>query len=208
MKILIGAVLLGASLLAVSPACGQNVKAGSTAPQFLQVGDVVKVEIWREKDLSGEFQIPENGVVVLPKIGEWKVTERAPEELKSALVAEYHKYLRNPSINITFLRRVNVLGAVKEPGVFPVDETMTIANVLALAGGTTPMGKPDEVQLFRKGEKLVTRITQQTRVSDLALQSGDQLYVPERSWMARNTGVVAAVISGMVSVAVAIIVNH
>ena len=49
----------------------------------------------------------------------------------------YDHRLVDGSEAVTFLRRVNVLGAVKEPGVYPVDETMTIANVLALAGGTT-----------------------------------------------------------------------
>jgi protein involved in polysaccharide export with SLBB domain len=128
--------------------------------------------------------------------------------LKPEIVSEYQKYLRNPSIEITFLRRVNVLGAVNEPGVYPVDETMTIANVLALAGGTSHDGKPDEVQLHRDGRKLVTKITQRTRVADLALQSGDQLYVPERSWAARNSPLVAAFVSGLVSVAIAVIVQN
>ncbi|HUP88862.1 MAG TPA: polysaccharide biosynthesis/export family protein, partial [Longimicrobiales bacterium] len=177
------------------------------AGDFIKVGDVVRLWIWREEDMSGDFVVPESGVVVFPRIGERKVTGRALRELKAEMLTDYQKYLRNPSIEITFLRRVNVLGAVKKPGVFPVDPTMTISNVLALAGGTSEGGKPDEVQLFRDGQKLVTRITERTRISELPLQSGDQLFVPERSWAARNTGVIAAVISGAVSVAIAIIVN-
>jgi len=174
----------------------------------LRPGDVLKLWIWREEEMSGSFAVPEDGVVVLPKIGARKVVGRAPAELKAEILAEYQKYLRNPSIEITFLRRVNVLGAVKEPGVYPVDETMTIANVLALAGGTSSQGKPDEVQLHRDGRKLVARITQQTRIADLPLQSGDQLYVPERSWAARNSPLVAAFVSGLVSVAIAVIVQN
>jgi polysaccharide export outer membrane protein len=186
--------------------------AQSAAPtadtQSLKVGDVVRLWIWREPDMSGDFMVPESGKIVFPRIGEWPVTGLAMPELKSALLAAYQKYLRNPSIEVTFLRRVNVLGAVKAPGVYPVDETMTISNVLALAGGTGEGGKPDEVQLFRNGQKLVTKITQRTKLSDLPLQSGDQIYVPERGWVSRNMPLIATLISGAVSVAIAIIVNH
>ncbi|MGQ0560343.1 MAG: polysaccharide biosynthesis/export family protein [Gemmatimonadota bacterium] len=172
------------------------------------MGDVLKLWIWREEDLSGEFAVPESGVVVLPKIGPWKVTGQPTTDLKRALVAEYEKYLRNPAIEITFLRRVNVLGAVNEPGVFSLDETMTVAHALALAGGTRPDGKSDEVQLFRGDQKLVGRISQRTRIADLAIQSGDQLFVPERGWIARNSGLVAALLSGAVSVTIALIVQN
>lgn len=200
------ALLLVGLLLPLRPVSAQA-PAAPPSSDFLKVGDVVRLWIWREEDMSGDFPVPENGLVVFPRIGERKVVGRSLADLKAEILSEYQKYLRNPSIEITFLRRVNVLGAVKKPGVFPVDQTMTIANVLALAGGTSEGGKPDEVQLFRDGQKLVTRINERTRLSELPLQSGDQLYVPERSWAARNTGLIAALISGAVSVAIAIIVN-
>jgi polysaccharide export outer membrane protein len=206
-RILLTVVVLLTS--AVSASAQQGAPATKAAGnESLRPGDVLKLWIWREEEMSGSFPVPEDGVVVLPKIGARKVIGRAPAELKAEILAEYQKYLRNPSIEITFLRRVNVLGAVKEPGVYPVDETMTIANVLALAGGTTSQGKQDEVQLHRDGKKLVTKITQQMRVADLPLQSGDQLYVPERSWAARNSPLVAAFVSGLVSVAIAVIVQN
>jgi polysaccharide export outer membrane protein len=160
--------------------------------------------IWREEDMSGEFQVPESGVVVLPKLGSVNVTGRATETLKAELIAEYQKYLRNTAIEITFMRRVNVLGAVNQPGVYSVDPTMTVANALALAGGTRPDGKSDQVQLFRDGTKLVAKITQRTRIADLPIQSGDQLYVPERSWLAR-TGIVTAIVPTLVSVAITLL---
>src|SRR5688572_8886864 len=184
--------------------------AGAT-PQgsvTLRPGDVVKLWVWREEEMTGEFPVPENGVIVFPKIGPWKVVGKSTTTLKEELLAEYLKYLRNPSIEVTFLRRVSVLGAVREPGLYPVDETMSVASVLALAGGATDNGKPDHVELFRDGTKLVTRISQRTRISELPLRSGDQLYVPERSWVARNSALVSTLLSGAVSVAIAIIVNN
>jgi polysaccharide export outer membrane protein len=178
-----------------------------SASDSLRAGDVVRLSIWREKDLSGEFQVPVSGQIVFPKIGVVKVTGRMTEELKGDLIEQYQKYLRNPSIEVTFLRRVNVLGAVNEPGVYPLDETMTVANALALAGGTRPDGRPDEVQLFRDGKKLVAKVTQQTRIADLQIRSGDQLYVPERSWTSRNQGLISTLLSGLISVTIALLVR-
>jgi protein involved in polysaccharide export with SLBB domain len=140
-------------------------------------------------------------------LGARKVTGMSADMLKSALVAEYEKYLRNPAIELTFLRRINVLGAVNSPGVYTVDETMTIAHAVALAGGARDDGKADEVKLFRNGEVLVGQISQRTRLADLPIRSGDQLWVPQRSWLSRNAGLVTAVISGAVSVAVTLIVQ-
>lgn len=180
----------------------QTADAQNVGMDSLRAGDVIKLRIWREEDMSGEFAVPEDGVVILPKIGAWKVTNRITNDLKTEIINAYQKYLRNPSIEVTFLRRVNVLGAVNEPGVYPLDETMTVANALALAGGTRQDGKPDEVQLLRDGEKLVARISQRTRIADLPIRSGDQLYVPERGWLWR-AGIVPAVVSGLVTLTVA-----
>lgn len=206
MKTIVRALLLAALL--VLPLRRGFAQETKSAEGSLKVGDVVKLGIWREPDLSGDFQVPESGVVIFPKIGAVRVVDRPLPELKDSLLAAYQKYLRNPSIDIRFLRRVNVLGEVKQPGIYPVDETMTIANVLALAGGARETGKPDEVQLFRDGNKLIAHITQRTRLSDLPLESGDQIYVPERSWASRNSALMATLISGAVSVAIAIIVNR
>ena len=120
-------------------------------------------------------------------------------ELREALLAEFQKYLRNPSIEITFLRRVNVLGAVRKPGVYPLDPTMTVAMALAMAEGTTPEGRSDRVELIRDGERLIANINQRTRIAELPIRSGDQLYVPERAWISRNSVLVAALVSGVFS---------
>jgi protein involved in polysaccharide export with SLBB domain len=200
-------ILFGLSTI---PARAQTSAPASASVRMdtLRVGDVLKLWIWREEDLSGEFAVPESGIVVLPKIGARKVIGQPTSDLKNALIAEYQKYLRNPAIEITFLRRVNVLGAVNEPGVFSLDETMTVAHALALAGGARPDGQSDKVQLIRDGQMLVGKISQRTKIADLQIRSGDQLFVPERGWASRNSGLVAALLSGAISVTIALIVQN
>lgn len=187
-----------------APAQGQ-----STAPamdqQFVHPGDVVKLWVWREEELSGEFLVPESGTVVFPKIGPWKVVDTPMRELRDTLLVEFQKYLRNPSIEVSFLRRINVLGAVRKPGVYPLDATMTVAMAVAMAEGATPEGRPDRVELLRDGERLVAQISQRTRIGDLPIRSGDQLYVPERSWISRNSGAVVSGVISLLSITIAIL---
>lgn len=198
-------VALAGGALAQSPA-PEPAKA-SPGSGTLRPGDVVKLTIWREKDLSGELTVDENGVVVFPKLGPMRVTEVAPEALRDTLVALYQRYLVNPSIEVTLLRRVTILGAVRKPGVYPVDPTTTIADALALAGGVAPEGRMNRLELRRGDQRIDIDVHAGMRIADSPIQSGDQLYVPERSWLARNVGVVTTLISVASSVAVALILR-
>ena len=201
---------IGALTILASPAAAQEPTVKAADQEFVRPGDVVKLWVWREDQLSGEFLVPETGVVVFPKIGAHRVTDLPMSQLRDTLLVEFRKYLRNPSIEISFLRRVNILGAVRRPGVYPLDPTMTVAMALAMAEGSTSEGVADRVELLRDGQRLVANITQKTRIADLPIQSGDQLYVPQRSWASRNMGLVATVVSGvfgLISVMLAISSN-
>ncbi|HEX7117815.1 MAG TPA: polysaccharide biosynthesis/export family protein [Longimicrobiales bacterium] len=177
------------------PLAAQETAEKAAAVDMLLPGDVIRLRIWREPDLTGEFPIAADGIVVLPKLGPLRATGQPPAALERKIIEMYGRYLRNPSIDVVFLRRINIQGAVRQPGLFPVDPTMTVGDALALAGGATPNGKPDEIELLRGGEKVTVDIDETTRISDLPIRSGDQLYVPERSWFVRNQGLVAALLS-------------
>lgn len=158
----------------------------------LKPGDVVRLKIWREPDLSGDFVVDEGGTVVVPKLGRMQVVGLSPDSLKSHLINSYSVYLRNPAIDVVLLRRITILGGVRNPGLYPVDPTMTLADAYALAGGIAPEGKLDEVELVRGSERTSYKLSGTTRIADTPLRSGDQLYVPTRSWLARNTWAVTA----------------
>lgn len=172
----------------------------------LRPGDIVRLRIWREEDLSGEFQVNARGVVVFPRLGEYDVLNETAEHLVTRLVDDYRRYLLNPSIEITVLRRVNILGAVSKPGIYNVDPTITIADALALAGGVTPIGNGDKIRLIRDGAVL-TSISVATRIGDSPVQSGDQLFIPERSVFKRNTALYTTLISAAVTISVALFIR-
>lgn len=174
-------------------------RAQTPAADGLRPGDIIRLQIWREPDLSGEFPVDETGAVVLPRLGPVTVAGQSADSLKARLVRAYEGFLNHSSINVTLLRRLQILGAVRNPGLYPVDATMTVADALALAGGTTPQGNPDRIELVRGGERLAGRLSRNTQIVGSQIQSGDQIFVPERSWISRNTGVVFGAISAVLA---------
>src|SRR5665213_500648 len=192
-------MLIVLTTVVISPARGQDSTGRQHAQHMsgahLKPGDMVRLRVWREPDLSGDFQVDEAGVVVFPRVGSVSVLMISPDSLKRTLINAYSEYLKDPSIDVTLLRRITVGGAVRTPGLYPVDATMTINDVLALAGGPTPEGKHNEVTLIRDGHTIATELNKSARVDESPLQSGDQIYVPERSWLSRNTAIFTAVIT-------------
>lgn len=182
-------------------------KASPAVAAALQPGDLIRLKIWREPELSGDYLVDEVGIAVFPLLGPIQVTTESPESLKTRLIAAYGEYLRNPAIEVLPLRRVNILGAVREPGLHPVDATMTLADAIALAGGSTPQGDVDKIDLIRAGTRIKGRLSQTSTLADLAIQSGDQLFVPERSWISRNSGILATTISASVSLIIALFIR-
>lgn len=194
-------LLLLAALLAAAPGlAAQSGDAGTVRP-----GDVVRLKIWQEPDLSGEFAVHESGTVVIPKLGPVQAGGMTDQALRQRLVAGFGEYLQHNSIDVTVLRRIQVLGAVRNPGLYPVDGTMSIADVLAVAGGTGQDARVDRVQLVRAGRRLDVRLTGQERVADTPIRSGDQLFVPQRGWADRNTGTVVSVLTAGAGMLVALL---
>jgi polysaccharide export outer membrane protein len=177
----------------------------STVDVAAQPGDKVKVKIYREEELSGEFVVPENGVVAFPKIGSVAVNTMSTDSLHKLLIAEYSKSLRDPAIEVTVLRRVNVVGSVRSPGFYYADPTVTVKGALALAGGVTPEGNKNKLELLRGGQHTTVSLTQMGTIADSPVQSGDQVSAPEKSWLSRNTALVVSGVTGLALVLVTII---
>lgn len=178
-----------------------------TSPTLLP-GDAVRVQVWREGDLSGTFTVDDRGIVTLPLLGEREVVGLDPTRLRDNLLADYKTYLQNPSIEVTILRRINILGAVRSPGLYPVDATISLADALALAGGITPIGDPNRIELVRDNEVIAKGVSQASMIGASDIRSGDQIVVGEKSWMSRNLGVVigSAIAAGAI-IAAALINN-
>ena len=187
-------------------ACAPQAPARQDPPPAIagvRPGDVVRVWVWRETDYSGEFPVDARGIVVLPNLGPVAANGKTAQALSDSITHAYQKFLNNPSIQITVLRRVTVAGEVAKPGLYPADATITIGELIALAGGVTPNGNQKKVELLRDGRILISSLGPGTVLQNSPVQSGDQVFVPQRSWFSRNGGVFLA---GGVSVTTAVIV--
>jgi len=168
-------------------------------------GDAVRVLIWREPDLSGEFVVNELGVVTFPMLGKRDVTSIPLEGLREKLIAEYSAELRNPSITITPLRRIYVLGEVTKPGLYSVDPTITLAGALALAGGASPLGNLDNLRILRDGKLIRKNVSANTSLSTVDIRSADQVFVDRRSWLDRNSTFAASALLSAVTLAITLL---
>jgi polysaccharide export outer membrane protein len=175
-------------------------RAAGDSADVVHPGDLIRLKIWREPDMSGDIAVDEAGVAALPRLGALSVANLRADSLKRMLVRSYAKYLRDPAVDITVMRRITVLGAVRTPNVYHVEPTMTVADALALAGGTAPDGKQNQVELRRRGGGEPLKLSQRSRLADTPLRSGDELYVPQRSWLSRNPGLVIGAVSTTLSI--------
>jgi len=203
---LVPLLLVLSSLLLADSAEAQDAGAvtASRATLALRPGDVVQIQIWREEDLSGDFPVNESGTVVLPLLGERPVVGVPFEQLRASLMADYREQLRNPSITITPLRRVYVLGEVQKPGLYAVDPTITLAGAVALAQGATPTGDLRRLRIVRDGHVLHQRISSESSLSTADVRSGDQIFVERRSWFDRNSTFVVSALLSLTSIVVAL----
>jgi polysaccharide export outer membrane protein len=130
---------------------GQMIEGGYT----LGPGDKVRVTVFGEQDLSGEYQLDGNGNIRIPLAGVVRAAGYTAQGLEGWLYAALvPNYLKNPRINveITRYRPVYVVGQVTKPGQYDYVHDMTLLQAIALAGGFNQEAKQSEVYLRREGE--------------------------------------------------------
>lgn len=188
-------ILIIASLCLLEPS-GAGAQTAGEDILYLHPGDAIRLEIWREEDLTGEFMVDEAGRVVLPLLGPRVVVGQPFDVIRDGLLEEFGEQLRNPSIRIVPLRRVSVLGEVRDPGLYAVDPTISLGDVVALAGGATSAGDLSRIRLVRDGHTIATGLRSSADMQAMDIRSGDQVVVERRSWFDRNsTFIVSALLS-------------
>ncbi len=185
------------ALAAQSPNRSQASVADTT--DFLRPGDAIHLRFFGDSAGSGDFRVNESGQVTLPMLGARDATHQDPDLLKKEVTAAYARTFRYAP-EVVLLRRITVLGAVAKPGLYLADPTMSITDLLALAGGPMPNGRPDEVQIIRNGQPVTAQVNRRTVLASMKLRSGDELYVPERGWLARNSGLVLGAVGSLVAI--------
>lgn len=197
-------------LLAVVSVAPSALSAQPTSERLDPVvnpGDVVRLEVWREEEMSGEFLVDQHGLVTLPLVGELDTAGQTELSLRALVRERMNESIWNPSIQLFVLKRVRVLGEVLEPGIFHLDPTMSVADALAMAGGRTPLARDGTVLLRRADESMETDVQSSALLSELAVETGDELLVPRQPWVRRNIGTVVTGATGVLTAVVIYLVN-
>ncbi len=116
--------------------------------------DTLKVAVFQVPDLSGEFEVDLTGNIALPLIGTVKAIEKSPRQLQAELARRLgEKYLQSPDVSVgvksSSTRNVTLDGAVRYPGMYPVERPVTLIQAIALAKGPSEEANPRRVAVFR-----------------------------------------------------------
>ncbi len=160
---------------------------GAAEHAMVKPGDRIALKIWMEPEMSDTFVVALSGDVILPKLGAVRASNHTVVALQDSLRRAYSAFLRNPSLEVTVLRRIGVHGEVHRPGLYLVDLTMTLRDIIAQAGGITPGGDANKISVIRDGERIQFSRGRGSEFVAAELVSGDQVAVGPRSWFERNS---------------------
>ena len=118
----------------------------------LRPGDVLKIVVFRDKELSGEYPIDARGFVQIPGLGVIKAAGLDPTDVTDRLrLALIERGFARPEISVQPLIRVSVLGEVRSPNVYPVDPGTSLLQLLTVAGGPTDRARLQDTRVIRDG---------------------------------------------------------
>ena len=152
----------------------------SDATYKLDAGDKIKISIFNQPDLSGEFQLDGEGRIFLPLIGRVKASGLTAAELEKVLVDRFKPdYLVNPRIfiQVGIYKPYYLMGEVQARDAFPYVAGMTYLTAIANAGGYTYRAKKDYVYVIRADdpEQKEIKLSVEEKV-----QPGDIIRIAER----------------------------
>jgi polysaccharide export outer membrane protein len=120
----------------------------------LGAGDKIRVTVFGESDLSGEYQVDGSGLVRLPLIGTLRATGYTAPDLEQGISAALSDgYIKNPRVNVEIAtyRPFYIIGAVNRPGQYAYIDHMNALNAVALAGGFTDQAIQSTLYIRHEG---------------------------------------------------------
>jgi polysaccharide export outer membrane protein len=187
-----GALLAFAVSMALTSAAHPQASDPSNAP--LRPGDRLLVKIWLDTAFADTVRIDETGSAMLPRLGPMHITDLSSSAVADSVRRAYTRVTRTPSIEVTPLRRVTVIGEVKKPATYFVETMVTLREAVALAGGVTDIGALGHITIVRDSRRIAIDKWEERRDPETIIRSGDVVWVDREPWLKRN---IFSVISGL-----------
>ncbi len=193
--LLVAGLLLGATVGQAQSVSG---------PQALNPGDQIRIVVWRNPELSGDFTVAANGTLNHPLYREVQVTGIPLTSVEDRLRTFLSRYTTTPQFVLLPLVKIIVGGEVRSPNIFSVPPETTITQAVILAGGPSERGKLDNVRLLRDGQTINLDMGRpDSQAASLQVRSGDQVIIPRSTNVFRDflgptasmVGAIAAIVS-------------
>lgn len=157
---------------------------------IIQPGDVLFIDVWKEKDLQREVMIRPDGGLNFPLAGDVAASGKTIEQLQKELAEKLTKYVPGPVVSIAIKassgNKIYVVGKVNRPGEFVAIRNMDVMQALSMAGGLTPYAAENKIKIIRRENGVQRSIpfkySHVKKGEDLdqniILQGGDVVVVP------------------------------
>jgi polysaccharide biosynthesis/export protein len=165
-------------------------KEAADAGYVIGPEDVLKVDVWKEPEMSGNIPVRPDGKISLALLGDVQAAGLTPTQLTTQITDMLKKYLEDPRVTVTVgavnSRRVFILGQVGRPGAFPLLPEMTVLQALSTAGGLSLYAAADKIYVLRNENGQQVKLAFQYKQvlkgnkpeQNIVLKSGDTIVVP------------------------------
>ena len=116
--------------------------------------DVLAINVWKEPDVSRSIPVRSDGKISLPLVGEVQAAGQTPLKLEQAIAARLKSYIGEPEVTVIVQQinsqKFNILGQVTRPGSYPILNSATVLDAIALAGGFRDFAKQKAIYILRQ----------------------------------------------------------
>lgn len=161
--------------------------AGNETTYTVGAFDKLFVKVWRNDDLSGEIWVKEDGTIFIPDVGFIPVAGLTLKEMHAKVTTALLAVVKNPQIDIAPIevrgKRYYIMGAVRQPGGYPIYRPLTVLEAVSLAGGSLETAALEGAYLNRKGKTFALDMSEMFRAGgkEVYMVPGDKIYIPSRA---------------------------
>lgn len=165
-------------------------RAGEDPAYKIGPQDVLKIDVWKEEQLTRTVPVRPDGKITLPLLNDVQAVGLTPMELASVISDQLKKYINNPQVTVSVTeinsRRVYVTGEVTKGGAFALLPHMTVLQALSSSGGFTQFARVKNIYVLRteNGKQVKMpfnykeAVTGKNQEQNIELQPGDVIVVP------------------------------
>jgi polysaccharide export outer membrane protein len=190
------AAAVSALLFAAPPAAAASDSDKKPSPNVfapneeyrLGAGDKLRIEVYKDPQLSQSVEIRPDGKITLPLVGDMTATGLTPLELRDQIAKQLKEYITNPTVTVIVVEAESahayVMGEVAHPGAVPLHGPVTIVQAIAMAGGFKDFANTKDVKVLRPNGSGVQTLRFNYKdmlngdVKPMMLRSGDTVIVP------------------------------